>query len=307
MSEEDVVSLRDIKHCLLCGNRLLDENTTVECEDVTCHLKLTAEECESQLFAYVKNGSMKFCYACGGEMECMDNVLICGSCTDSIKFDVFSKKELIISASEVKHCVLCASVVETKSNGKMYCSRARCKFRILNLDSQDVTKRLTEYSENGKIKHCYTCGSSASDDGKYNMCTNEDCNSARLPSEVKTGTSDDKNLVVSNDTKLALTTKPTAIPEASDSKMRSSYLARSAGNGNTNAQIETNQTQVVSANATGARTQSTEPTQSSKSLAVRKDDTKSNGADRKESKRKRPSEEKSGDGSKEDTSGTYVL
>eukprot|EP00731_Ephydatia_muelleri_P036833 Em0334g1a len=111
---------------------------------------------------------MSFCYACGHEMELEreDNIVVCGTCADSIKFEVRTK--VFISASDVVRCVLCAETVSAKSSGKLYCSGPKCKFRIMSTDSEMVTDSLQKYATEGKVRFCYACGSSViKEAGKY--------------------------------------------------------------------------------------------------------------------------------------------
>ena len=126
-------------------------------------------------------------------MEIEDDLIVCSSdmCSDSIKFELTSKE--LIAARDVKHCIMCAGKMDTKPSGKMYCSGAKCKFKIIDTDVEKVTKNLQEYSTNGKMKFCYTCGCSIQDEGRYKICSSQVCRSARFQSNPN-----DKQLHYSN-------------------------------------------------------------------------------------------------------------
>ena len=107
-------------------------------------------------------------------MEREDNIVVCGTCADSIKFEVRTK--VFISASDVVRCVLCAETVSAKSSGKLYCSGPKCKFRIMSTDSEMVTDSLQKYATEGKVRFCYACGSSViKEAGKYIHHSSESC------------------------------------------------------------------------------------------------------------------------------------
>ena len=252
MSVEDDVSLLDIKRCVLCASCVSDEGGTATCRNASCYFTLTAEACESQLSAYAKDGSMKFCYACGCEVKSDENFLFCDSCCDSIKFDVFSKEELfLISANDVKYCVLCASAMETRPNAKMYCSRRKCRFAIMDVSSQMVTDSLQEFSSKGNIRFCYACGSNTYDDGKYNVCTNDHCSSAKLPGScVNKDVASGSKSPTPNSKKLTPSAKAEVISEASD--VKSIGDLSSTGNWNTAVKQDTNQIQVTTTRISSA-------------------------------------------------------
>ena len=209
MSTDEDISLQDIQRCVRCSSAVL---SVVMCRNTACPFSVTAHEC--QLYAYAKNGSMKFCYACGGTMETReDSHMVCNKCTDTIKFKEATKKlnvKLIyidISANDVKHCVVCAGAMETKSSGKMYCSKQKCKFRLMDTDSKMVTKTLQECSAKGKVKFCYGCGCSVMEEGK---CTRESCSTtARLPSDEQLANCGEENQLDSN-SNVALKDRPPA-------------------------------------------------------------------------------------------------
>eukprot|EP00731_Ephydatia_muelleri_P017206 Em0010g304a len=231
MSVEDDVSLLDIKRCVLCASCVSDEGGTATCRNASCYFTLTAEACESQLSAYAKDGSMKFCYACGCEVKSDENFLFCDSCSDSIKFDVFSKEEFLISASDVKYCVLCASAMETNL-------MRRCTAREENADSP-------------LWMFCYACGSNTYDDGKYNVCTNDHCSSAKLPGScVNKGVTCGSKSPTPNSNKLTPSAKAEVISEASD--VKSIGDPSSTGNGNTAVKQDTNQIQVTTTRISSA-------------------------------------------------------
>ena len=216
MFEQENVSLGDIKRCIICNNQV---SCTVICQNSdSCNFKIITEDCKSQLCAYANNSTMKFCYTCGVEVEREDDLIVCGSstCSDPIKFKVPSK--VLIAAKDVKHCVLCAGVMETKSSGKMYCSSAKCKFRIANTDNEKVTNNLQDYSINGKMKFCYTCGCSIRVEGRYTVCSSHECGSARLES-----ISSDKQPAHSNGGKHLESTKDTKVT-ANDNRSASQVV-----------------------------------------------------------------------------------
>lgn len=241
MSTEDV-TLHDLKCCVLCGTQLSGNGSTSRCENKSCAFQVTARGCESQMSAYAQSGSMKYCYACGKELESDDNILACPFCSDSVTFDVTPSEDEIIEASEVKNCPFCGSPMETKPSGKMYCSKSRCKFRIMDIESQQVTKALQGYSDKGKVKFCYACGSSTSDDGEYTSCTNEDCSSLRLParSREEKAVMSNRRTATAPEDKLLPSTTPGAFPEKNNVKPN----ATTSGSSNDKCLPQMNKTQV---------------------------------------------------------------
>ena len=93
----EIVSWLNIKCCVICRGEI---SQVVKCQNTSCDLRVSAEGCKSQLYAYAENGSIKFCYACGGDMDIEDDHIVCSSdtCSDSIKFHVTNKEQLIHSS-----------------------------------------------------------------------------------------------------------------------------------------------------------------------------------------------------------------
>ena len=93
IEDTENVSLMNVKYCVTCGGEI---SRVVRCQNTSCDLLLSAEGCKSQLYAYAENGSMKFCYVCGCEMESEDDLIFCScsTCSDSTKFRVTSKEQL---------------------------------------------------------------------------------------------------------------------------------------------------------------------------------------------------------------------
>ena len=174
MCEEKGVSLLCLKYCVVCSKPVSHADDAVTCLNTSCNFRVTVDDCESELHNFAEKGSMSFCYACGHEMEREDNIVVCGTCADSIKFEVRTK--VFISASDVVRCVLCAETVSAKSSGKLYCSGPKCKFRIMSTDSEMVTDSLLKYATEGKVRFCYACGSSViKEAGKYIHHSSESC------------------------------------------------------------------------------------------------------------------------------------
>ena len=180
MSEENTFSLSVVKRCVICNDETCIEGEGVRCSNnSSCPFVLTGNDCMSALENYARNGSMKYCYQCGGEMARGEDFIVCDNCADS---ELFSTMDTV-TVEEVKRCMLCSNKLN-RAGVKLFCSNKRkCNFRLAAKDDQTVTESLHQCARNGNVKFCYSCGAHTINASDYTACSKEDCMSVKLPAK----------------------------------------------------------------------------------------------------------------------------
>lgn len=197
MDDEEKVAESEVQFCINCRNQELrrtDEALTCGVAECSFQLRRVGDDKDARgrLLEAANELGMKFCYACGEELQKEEEQLMCsGDDGCGMKFVVpiqpipkpgkEESQDVIIPEVNVKYCIVCDNGELKKTKKVLMCKGKGCKFKLQRGDDKDVGAKLQKASKELGMKYCYECGEKLEEDDNVLMCSGDDGCGMKFP------------------------------------------------------------------------------------------------------------------------------